>query len=161
MANIQLQIQNIIRLAEVANTQLVKIETTILQVSKIYKIQMAGDIFSISEDLQNIIQGDIKNQVYYIQALLADELDKCKEKGNTQADNYIKIIQKAYQDTHYDTLQPMIVDKGKQKEDRVQDKEIFLYKPYDILLELSKPKMPKLIFFQDEVNNLEKYIKLL
>lgn len=137
MANIQLQIQNIIRLAEVANTQLVKIETTILQVS------------------------NIKNQVYYIQALLADELDKCKEKGNTQADNYIKIIQKAYQDTHYDTLQPMIVDKGKQKEDRVQDKEIFLYKPYDILLELSKPKMPKLIFFQDEVNNLEKYMKLL
>ena len=120
-----------------ANTQLVKIETTILQVS------------------------NIKNQVYYIQALLADELDKCKEKGNTQADNYIKIIQKAYQDTHYDTLQPMIVDKGKQKEDRVQDKEIFLYKPYDILLELSKPKMPKLIFFQDEVNNLEKYMKLL
>ena len=137
MANIQLQIQNIIRLAEVANTQLVKIETTILQVS------------------------NIKNQVYYIQALLADELDKCKEKGNIQADNYIKIIQKAYQDTHYDTLQPMIVDKGKQKEDRVQDKEIFLYKPYDILLELSKPKMPKLIFFQDEVNNLEKYMKLL
>jgi len=53
----------------------------------------------------------------------------------------------------------MIVDKEKQKEDRVQ--EIFLYKPYDILLELSKPKMPKLIFFQDEVNNLEKYMKLL
>ena len=83
MANIQLQIQNIIRLAEVANTQLVKIKTTILQVSKTYKIQMAGDIFSISEDLQNITQGDIKNQVYYIQALLADELDKCKEKRNT------------------------------------------------------------------------------
>jgi len=55
----------------------------------------------------------------------------------------------------------MIVDKGKQKEDRVQDKEIFLYKSYDILLESSKPKMPKLIFFQDEVNNLEKYIKFL
>ena len=80
MANIQLQIQNIIRLAEVANIQLVKIKTTILQVSKTYKIQMAGDI---SEDLQNITQGDIKNQVYYIQALLADELDKCKEKRNT------------------------------------------------------------------------------
>jgi len=32
MANIQLQLQNIVKLAEVANTQLAEIETTILQV---------------------------------------------------------------------------------------------------------------------------------
>ena len=47
MANIQLQIQNIIKLAKVTNTQLVEIETTILQASNNYKIQTAGDIFSI------------------------------------------------------------------------------------------------------------------
>jgi len=57
------------KLAEVANTQLAEIETIILQVSKVYKTQTAGDIFSISKDLQNIIQGDMKNQAYHIQSL--------------------------------------------------------------------------------------------
>jgi len=57
------------KLAEVANTQLAEIETIILQVSKMYKTQTAGDIFSISKDLQNIIQGDMKNQAYHIQSL--------------------------------------------------------------------------------------------
>ena len=61
MSNIQLQIQNIVKLAEAANTQLVKIETTILQTSKAHEIQIAGDIFNISEDLQNIIQGDMES----------------------------------------------------------------------------------------------------
>ena len=37
MANIQLQLQNIIKLAEVANTQLAEIETSILQASDDYK----------------------------------------------------------------------------------------------------------------------------
>ena len=41
---------------------------------------MAEDIFSISEDLWNIIQRGMENQVYHIQTLLADELDTCKEK---------------------------------------------------------------------------------
>ena len=43
-------------------------------------MQTAGDIFSISEDLQNIIQSDMENQAYHIQKLLADELCNCKEK---------------------------------------------------------------------------------
>jgi len=38
---------------------------------------------------------------------------------------------------HQETEQPMIVDKGKQQENRIQDEEIFLYKPYDILLKAS------------------------
>ena len=37
MADIQLQLQNIVKLAEVANTQLAKIKMTILQASNIYK----------------------------------------------------------------------------------------------------------------------------
>jgi len=60
MADIQLQLQNIVKLAEVANTQLAKIKTTILQASSKYKIQIVGDIFSISEDLWNIIQEDME-----------------------------------------------------------------------------------------------------
>jgi len=55
----------------------------------------------------------------------------------------------------------MIVDKGKQKEDRIQDEEVFLYKPCNISSESSKPKMLKLTFVQDKVNNLEKYMKFL
>jgi len=51
MVDVQLQLQNIIKLAEEANTQMVKIETTILQASNNYRIQTVGDIFSISEDL--------------------------------------------------------------------------------------------------------------
>ena len=59
MANIQLQIQNIVKLVEVANTQLAEVKTTILQASHNYRIQTAGNIFSIFEDLQNIIQSNI------------------------------------------------------------------------------------------------------
>ena len=71
---------------------MVEIEITILQTSGEYKTQTVGDIFSISEDLQNIIQGDMKNKAYHIQALLADKLDKCKGRENTQADKHIQTI---------------------------------------------------------------------
>ena len=35
-----------------------------------------------------------------------------------------------------------------------------MYKPYNVLSKLSKLKIPELIFVQDEVNNLDKYMKL-
>ena len=38
----------------------------------------------------------MKNQVYYIQRLLVDELDNCKGKGNEYIEGYIKKIQDAY-----------------------------------------------------------------
>ena len=47
----QLQLQNIIKLAEEANTQIIEMETTILQASPNFKTQIADNIFSISEDL--------------------------------------------------------------------------------------------------------------
>ena len=68
----------------------------ILQASNTYRIQTAGDIFSISEDLWDIIQGNMENQVYYIQSLLANELNRCKGKGNSYTDNHIKEIQNIY-----------------------------------------------------------------
>ena len=51
----------------------------------------------------------------------------------------------------------MIVNKGKQQDNQVQDEEVLLYKPYDILS--YKSKTSELIFIQDKVNNLNKYIK--
>ena len=96
MADIQIQLQNIIKLVKVANTQLAEIEITILQASNSYKTQNTGDIFSISQDLQNIIQENIKNQAYHIQTLLADELNRCKGKENTYIKEHIKEIQDIY-----------------------------------------------------------------
>ena len=57
-----------------------EIEAMILQASHNYRIQTASNIFSISENLQNIIQSDMENQIYYIQMLLVDELDNCEGK---------------------------------------------------------------------------------
>jgi len=62
-------------LVEEANIQIAEIEVTILQASHNYWIQTVGNIFSISKDLQNIVQSDIENQVYHIQTLLVDKLD--------------------------------------------------------------------------------------
>jgi len=55
----------------------------------------------------------------------------------------------------------MIVDKGKQKEDRVWDEEVFLYKPYKISSKSSRPKTSEPKFIQNKINNLEKIIILL
>ena len=49
----------------------------------------------------------------------------------------------------------MVVNKGKQKEEVIQDKEVFLYKPYTMSLELSRPTTPEP---KEEVNNLEKVL---
>ena len=78
MADIQLQLQNIIKLAKVANTQLAEIKITILQANDGYRVYMARDIFSILEDLWNIIQENMENQIHYIQALLDNKLNKYK-----------------------------------------------------------------------------------
>ena len=51
--------------------------------------------------------------MHHIQILLVDELDKYKEKRNSQVNDYIKIIQDTYQDTHWDIAQFIVVNKGK------------------------------------------------
>ena len=44
--------------------------------------------------------------------------------------------------------------KGKQQ---IQDEEVLLYKPYQV--DLPRPKTSEPIFIQDEIDNLEKYMK--
>ena len=68
---------------------------------------------------------------------------------------------KTYKIGHQNIEQSITVDKGKQQENQVQDEEILLYKPYDISLKLSKLKISNPIFVQNEVNNLEKYMKFI
>jgi len=64
-----------------------------------------------------------------------------------------------YQETYQDTPQPMVVDK--EKEEVIQDKEVFLYKPYTISSEPNRPTIPKSILLKEQVNNLEKVLKIL
>ena len=75
----------------------------------------------------------MENQTHYIQALLTDKLDRCKGKENHLVNENIKIIQNAYQKIHEDIPQLMIVDKGKQKEDRLQDEVNNLEKAMTLL----------------------------
>ena len=161
MADIQHQLQNIIQLAEVVNTQLAEIETTILQASNTYKTQMTGNIFSIVEELCHIIQGNMEMQAYHIQTFLANKLNRCKEKENAYANNYIKEIQDTHQNEYQEVKQLKTSDKEKQQENQVQDKEVLLYKLYKTLSEPSYPKIPEPIFVQDEINNLDKYMKFI
>ena len=142
MVDIQIQLQNILKLAEEANTQIAEIERTILQASYNYQTQTAVDIFSISEDLCNIIQSDIENQVYHIQQLLVDKLDNCKEKGNKYAEEHIKEIQDVYKQEDIVMKSPQTIDKGKQ---RVEEEEVFLYKPYNVDEHKSKTSEPQFI----------------
>ena len=86
MVNMQMQLQNIMKLAEEVNIQIAEIKSTILQASDNHQTQIAGDIFNITKDLQNIVQSNIENQAYHIQKLLADELDECKGKENDYAE---------------------------------------------------------------------------
>ena len=55
IADIQLQIQEIIKQANIVNNQLAGVKTILLQAEEIYNIQRGGDIYSILEELHTII----------------------------------------------------------------------------------------------------------
>jgi len=92
MVDIQLQIQNNIKLADAANNRLADIEIILLQTEETYKIQISRDIYSISEELRNIIHRDIEQQAHHIQVLLADELEQYKEKRTEAVGKHIKAL---------------------------------------------------------------------
>lgn len=66
IVNIQLQIQDLIKLANVVNIKLVDIETTLLQSGETYKEQVRGDIYSILGELRSIYMeiGNGKHIIY-------------------------------------------------------------------------------------------------
>jgi len=101
MVDIQLQIQNITKLTDIANNQLADIETILLKIGETYRIQISEDIYSISEKLRNIIHKDIEQQTYHIQVLLANELNQYKNKEEERVDENIRVLQKkVYQKTY-------------------------------------------------------------
>ena len=60
MADLQLKIQNLVRLADVANNQLVDIKIVLLQTEGTYKMQISRNVYSISKELKNITHRDME-----------------------------------------------------------------------------------------------------
>jgi len=55
-------------------------------------MQIGRNIYSISEELRNVIYGDMEWQAHYIQVLLANKLDQCKGKEIEAVDKHIKVL---------------------------------------------------------------------
>ena len=83
---------NIVKLADIANNQLVDVKTILLQASKDYKTQIGKDIYSISEELKNAIHREMEHQVHHIQVLLANKLNHYKGKEEEAVNQYIWIL---------------------------------------------------------------------
>ena len=49
MADFQLQIQNLVKITDIAKNQLINIKTVLLQSGKTHRTQIGGDIYSISK----------------------------------------------------------------------------------------------------------------
>jgi len=90
----------------------------------------------------------MEDQVFQTQRILADELDVYKEKGSRYVNENIQEIQKLY------------VDKEQKKKDKgkVEDEEVILIKPYEVL-ELSSTKSSS--FINKEIDNLLEYMKFI
>ena len=80
----------------VANNQVVDIETILLQTRETHRMQFSRNIYNIFKELRNIIYRDIEWQAYHIQVLLVDKFDQYKEKEVEAVDKHIKILQDSY-----------------------------------------------------------------
>ena len=67
MIDMQKQVQNMIKIVEETNTTIMKIEDTILKASINNQIINTMNILGISEDLQYLIQNNMKYQAYQVQ----------------------------------------------------------------------------------------------
>jgi len=65
-------------MAEETNTTNTEIEETIQKASINNQTMNITNILGISEDLQYLIQNNMKDQAYQVQRMLADKLDKYK-----------------------------------------------------------------------------------
>jgi len=96
MIDVQKQVQDMMKIAGETNTTIMEIEETILKASINNRTMNATNILGISEDLQYLIQNNMKDQVYQIQRMLADELNNYKKQGNQYVNNNIREIQELY-----------------------------------------------------------------
>ena len=78
--------------------------------------------------------------------MLADELNRYKGRDNTYVDKNIQEIQQLYINKEI----------PKKEEERVEDEEVILIKPYKVSESISTKSLS---FIDKEINNLTKYIK--
>jgi len=88
----------------------------------------------------------MNKQAFQIQRMLADVLDRYKEKGNKYVNENIREIQDLY-------IEEEVQDKGKE---RVEEEEVILIKPYKASESISTKSSS---FIDEEIDNLLKYIK--
>ena len=91
----------------------------------------------------------MEDQVFQIQRMLANKLDAYRGKENQYMDDNIQEIQELYKNEE----QEKELNKG-----RVEDEEIILIKPYEVVELTSSSKSS---FIDNEVNNLIKYMKFI
>ena len=88
----------------------------------------------------------MKDQVFQIQRMLADELDAYRGQKNQYINDNIWKIQDLYK------------EKEQKKEGTIEDKEVILIKPYKVSESVSSTKSS---FIDNKVENLMKYIKFI
>ena len=138
------------KIAEETNMMIIEMKGIIMKPSINNWTMNATNILRISEDLQYLIQRNMKDWAYQIQRMLANELDVYKEQGNQYIDDNIQEIQELYKDVEL---------KKELNRGRIEDEEVILIKPYKELTVSSK--MTKTSFICEKIKNLEQYMKFI
>ena len=129
-----------------------EMEGSILMASINNRTTNTMNILGISKDLLYLIQSDIEDQIFQIQRMLADKLDKYKIRGNSYVDNHIQKIQELYKE------EEIKKEKGRKKEGRIKDEKVILIKPYEVNSSTSSSTQSS-SFINEEIDNLLKYMK--
>ena len=122
MINVQRVMKDMKKLAEETSTTVMKIEGTILMASINNRTTNATNITQMAEDLHYLIQSDMNNRAFQIQRMLANELDRYKERENRYVEENIREIQQLY-----------IEEENREEKGMVEDKEVILVKLYKVL----------------------------
>ena len=147
MIDIQRMMKDIKKLAEEVNTTIMEMEGTVLTANINNRVMNVTNITQISKDLRYLVQSDIDEQVFQIQRMLADELDRYKGRGNDYVDMNIKEIQELY-----------MTEERKEDKGMIENKEVILVRPYEVSSTTSSSTTS---FIMDEIDNLTKYMKFM
>jgi len=147
MIDVQKQVRDMIKIVVETNTMIMEMEDTILKTSINNRVINAINITGVSEDFRYLIQSNMKNWVFQIQWMLADELDTYKEKGNVYVENNIKEIQELFKE-----------EEIKKEGGHIKEEEVILVKLYEVS-KSSSSTTSITSFITDEVKNLLKYMK--
>jgi len=124
-----------IKITTETNMTITEIEKMILKASINNRTTNTMNILGISEDLWYLIQSNMKDRMYQIQTMLADELDIYSRQRNQYVNDNIREIQDLYKDRK---------QKKESNKWRVEDKEVILIKPYKVFKSTSSMMKSKI-----------------